>query len=441
MNKIKVASIVMLASTVVLIACLKKDYDVPPDLSQYDPKLEVTHNIAALKRMNGVYNPSNGGDTTLITQEIVISGIVTANDRSGNFYKQIVIQDDSGAIMLSIDANNLYTDYPIGRKVYVKCKGLWLGYDGGLPILASEPNEQMLLNLIVGNDINKHIVKANIGNEIKADTVTIQQIKDAQEKYYNKLVYIKEAQFKDTNYNYAQPNATTNREIQDCNKTTFVVRSSNYSSFATTALPKGKGTIAGIYNVYISASGFKTPQLIIRDTNDVKMNNTRCNGSSSPIQYLLNETFENLNQWNTQNVTGAQVWGIAANYGQPKPSAAINGYVSGAKENEDWLISKELDLTGKTSITLSFMSACDFNGNPLECYISTNYSGTGLPSTAIWEKVPALFATDQDFKWTNSGNIDISSYKGQIIYIAFKYTSTTSAAASWEIDNVKVEVE
>ncbi|MEI2750497.1 MAG: DUF5689 domain-containing protein [Ferruginibacter sp.] len=66
------------------------------------------------------------GTFDLITDDVIISGVVVANDKSGNFYKQLFIQDSTGAMQLLLDANSLYVTYPVGRKVYIKCKGLTL---------------------------------------------------------------------------------------------------------------------------------------------------------------------------------------------------------------------------------------------------------------------------------------------------------------------------
>ena len=111
--------VLMAFGTFVFTSCVRKDHDTPPDQSQYDPGLTVTHTIAELLAMNPEYNPSSKDDTMLITQDWVISGIVTANDESGNFYKRIVIQDSTAGLQVLIDAYSLYTQFPVGRKVYV----------------------------------------------------------------------------------------------------------------------------------------------------------------------------------------------------------------------------------------------------------------------------------------------------------------------------------
>ncbi|HRO17130.1 MAG TPA: DUF5689 domain-containing protein, partial [Ferruginibacter sp.] len=86
-------------------------------------------NLKALHTGSGAFTP--------ITQDIVISGIVTANDKSGNFYKQLFIQDTTGAIQVLLNATNLYTTYPVGRRVYIKCNGLYISDDNGNMILGS----------------------------------------------------------------------------------------------------------------------------------------------------------------------------------------------------------------------------------------------------------------------------------------------------------------
>ncbi|MGB6268916.1 MAG: choice-of-anchor J domain-containing protein, partial [Olleya sp.] len=43
--------------------------------------------------------------------------------------------------------------------------------------------------------------------------------------------------------------------------------------------------------------------------------------------------------------------------------------------------------------------------------------------------------------WTDSGQLDVSAAAGGNLFIAFKYTSNSSSAATWEVDNVKISAE
>lgn len=293
MKKLLSILLIVAAGAFSLTSCVRKNFDNPPDMSGYDPQIPVTHTIAQLKAMNGIYLSSTIYDTTLITADVVVSGIVVADDRSGNYYKQIVIQDASGAIAVDIDAYSLYNDYPVGRKVYIKCKGLYLGYNGGTPELGAGINEQKAVKGLNGSQINEHIVKANVGNVVKDTLVSFAAIKAVTDPYsplINRLVTISDSvEFQDPSYTYTDPSATTNRYITTCasapSPSTLVVRTSNYANFHAIPLPTGRGIIRGILTIYKTSS--TTPQLIIRDTSDVMFYNpNRCGGtvtSNKPI--------------------------------------------------------------------------------------------------------------------------------------------------------------
>lgn len=255
-------------------SCLKKDFDTPPDESGVDPGLTITHTIAQLKSL----------PQTQIDSDVVISGIVCMDDRSGNYYKKIVIQDATGGIEVLIDQTNLYTDYPVGRKIYIKCKGLTLGTYHGLSQLGGAPDARGSLTSIGGTTINEYIVKANFPNVIKVDTLTYSELKTPGQNAarLNTIVAIRDVQFADADAGvpYAPATATFNRALATCSASGgIVVRSSNYANFQPILTPTGKGVIVGLYTRYDDAA-----QMIIRDTTDVRMYEPRCgNGSSSLI--------------------------------------------------------------------------------------------------------------------------------------------------------------
>src|SRR5690606_3254000 len=143
----------------------------------------------------------------------IVAGIVTADDRAGNFYKRIVIQDSSAAIAILLEGYNLYNDYPVGRRIYVHGKGLYLGYDGGLPVLGGAPTPQLPLTAIPAVRIAEHLVKGSTGHNIVPDTFSLAQLADAQPALYNKLIAVKDVEFEDTGVAFTQPNATTNRML------------------------------------------------------------------------------------------------------------------------------------------------------------------------------------------------------------------------------------
>ncbi|AIZ64088.1 hypothetical protein PK28_10970 [Hymenobacter sp. DG25B] len=151
--------------------------------------------------------------------------------------------------------------------------------------------------------------------------------------------------------------------------------------------------------------------------------------------------------WMAYSVTGTQTWACTT-FGHDAADAAgkdskpygvqINGYSSGNKENEDWLISPALALSATDYPLLSFWSRVAFTGPGLALRVSTNYTGTGDPNATgvTWTDLNADFATGDT--WMDSGDIDLSAYKGKTVYLAFVYTSTTTGAARWTLDDVRL---
>ena len=130
------------------------------------------------------------------------------------------------------------------------------------------------------------------------------------------------------------------------------------------------------------------------------------------------------------------VWNHDANYSCMKASA----YVSGQNyESESWLVSPAIDLSGVSAATLKFDQAVNY-GSPqgaLSVLVSVNYDGD--VAAATWTEI-SLSQWPAGSNWTFiSSTADLNAYIGQIVNIAFKYTSTGSASATWEVKNFVVE--
>lgn len=156
-----------------------------------------------------------------------------------------------------------------------------------------------------------------------------------------------------------------------------------------------------------------------------------------PTSFNFNDCNTNLpGGFTAYSVTGdAQVWGCTT-FGKTGNGVQINGFVSGAQTNEDWLISPGFDLSGFDYPLLSFASRVRFAGPSLKLMVSTNYTGSGDPSLAQWTEVNGRFAEAESDVWTTSDQIDLSAFKAASVYIAFVYTSSpTLNAARWTLDD------
>ncbi|WP_319381033.1 alkaline phosphatase PhoX [Thiomicrorhabdus sp.] len=119
-------------------------------------------------------------------------------------------------------------------------------------------------------------------------------------------------------------------------------------------------------------------------------------------------------------------------------SANMNGY-GADKASEDWLVSKEVDLSAVTGAKLNLDTKVEYTGPALNIMVSEDY--TNNVSTATWTDVTANATLASGSDWTNSGNIDLSAFDGKKITVAVKYTSTGTGggdAASWSVANVTV---
>lgn len=135
---------------------------------------------------------------------------------------------------------------------------------------------------------------------------------------------------------------------------------------------------------------------------------------------------------------GSYVWKHDAGTttgGTPYYSMKASAFISGAKASESWLISPEVDLSTATTATLSFMHIINHAGD-MKTQQTLWVTET---STENWQQVAIPnYPAGNNWDKVSSGNIDLSAYTGKKIKFAFKYVSTTAAAATWEVYDVKV---
>lgn len=373
------------------------------------------------------------GSLVNITQDLNVKAVVTANDATNNLSRYIYIEDETGGIKLRLNKTSLYLEnkYKIGAEVTIKAKDLYLDAVSGEIQLGG------LFNGVIGNieeaDIYKYIFYEGVKKTVTPTTISINTSPNLDANV-GKLIKLENVEFDDANAGVPfAGTSTTNRTLRDCSGKTVIVRTNSSASFASTPTPAGKGSLIGVLSVFNGVY-----QIWIRDLADLNMNGNRCDGSTPPVTLFSDDFSSGLGNWTSESVIGAQTWttsnqGTGTNY-----YAVMNGFSGSAKENEDWLISKPITLSGYSTYSLSFDSDVRFNGNVLEVYITENY--TNNPSTTTWTKLNATFDTNSGvFGFVNSGNVDLTSYAGKSIRIAYKYTSTNSAAATWEVDNVSVK--
>jgi len=169
--------------------------------------------------------------------------------------------------------------------------------------------------------------------------------------------------------------------------------------------------------------------------------------SIDPFNQNFNDPMSLTNSgWTQHSITGAQTWS-STNFGHTcltgcnsttvDKAVQMNGYSGAPKNNEDWLISPQLDLTAFANYpALSFATISAFEGDVLQLKYSTDYAGSGDPSAATWITVDGKFPSSNSSVWTTSSNVILPK---SVLYVGFVYTSNTTSASRWTLDDWKVE--
>lgn len=132
------------------------------------------------------------------------------------------------------------------------------------------------------------------------------------------------------------------------------------------------------------------------------------------------------------------VWANTAQYGW-KASAYVN---KANVPSESWLVSPAINLKKAKDPVFTMDEVYQYTNGAepaqyLSLLISTNYADD--VKTANWNELTIpTWSSGADWTFVNTGYISLADYVGSTVTIAFVYKSTSDAAPTWEIKNVKV---
>ena len=259
-----------------LTACMDKDWEAP----QFDEPLYGNNSImkeegdkvitiGELKeKYSSLINASTDG-VKEITDDWQLQVVVNGNDEGGNLYKQISVQDPTGAIIVGINASNLYPYMPVGQQLLINLKGLHIGgyrkqaqigalYKGSIGRMDTDVWEQHV-RLLKEGEI-----------EAKVDTVDFDENAD---KYIlsGRIVKLSGVTISGEGTQVLAPEDGSVTLSSNCanrlinGKSSLVLRTSSYSKFANRAIPKGKADVYGVCTRYNN-----TWQILMRTESDLQ---------------------------------------------------------------------------------------------------------------------------------------------------------------------------
>lgn len=231
---------------------------------------EANKTIAELKAEYA--STISGNSVKQITEDIIIEGVVVANDESGNVYKQFIINDETGAMVIGVNDVGLYAMVPKGQRVRIACKDLYIGGYGKMAQIGG------LYNGKVGR-MNKNIYPQHVRligipdptqPEMQPELIDDSFFTNENKNNLAKFVRLEGVEIIEADGTALwapeelQYNNVVERNIK-VGKTNIVLRMSTYADFANEAIPTGELNINGVmtrYNDYW--------QFVISHTTDIE---------------------------------------------------------------------------------------------------------------------------------------------------------------------------
>lgn len=189
----------ILSATLAFVSCdewepvFTTKYDTPELYTPTDVKANTT-----IKDLKAKYK--NSPVTFDYGSNVIIGGRIISEDRTGNIYRSLYIQDETGAIEVKIGKSALYNDYKRGQMLYVNCDNLTLGrYNGMLQIGVKDPSGSYETAYIDADYlINTHIFRGDPSDIVIADPLVVSEAdikaassKGEQSELYGKYVTLK----------------------------------------------------------------------------------------------------------------------------------------------------------------------------------------------------------------------------------------------------------
>ena len=330
MRQFKLYLNLLLLMAIGMVSSCSDDFDRPPLMVPSAAHIDKVNTTILDLKTKYWKEDKNYIDTIKLTEagdSMVIKGRVISSDESGNIYKNLVIQDETAAITISINGNSLYTTYRIGQEVGLPVSGLILGtsntpHQHGYPDY-SDPSGWQATFLPLAMCQEK--VELNgLPNAAEIDTISVKMAElpttpDGIRKMQSQLVRFDEVSFveADGKTTFSESESSTSRNIKDDQGNTIIVRNSNYANFKSDILPLGVGSVVGILSYYSGAW-----QLLLRDVDDCIGFETTIKGSKAD-PYTVAEAIEKQGSEKTAWVTGYIVGAVAPEVKEVKSNADI----------------------------------------------------------------------------------------------------------------------
>ena len=396
-----------LAVLALTASCMKGSWDAPsPEegMAAYGNQSIKPTNVKTIAEVKALYaNEINNSSLAQVTKPMQIMGLVTGNDVGGNIYNTLYIQDNTGAIAISVGQGGLYGAFSVGQTVLIELNGLYVGGYGKQAQIGTtytNPNKEgatpqvgrmtryvwaehyKLVPPVAGLTVAPLEVKFNLNSlEIAEDCAKLITLKGVE---------LAEADGKAV---FAPSKGVTltancaNRTIKGVGN--VVLRTSTYADFANYPMPTGRVDITGVATRYND-----TWQFLMRSINDIQATSLAPDdvpGAEETIGSLaaplsVSDALERINKLadNTKEKLNAYVKGkvvkVTTNQTNFDKYGNLNYYISvDGQDNNTIQVYSGDGLNGEKFKTINDIKAGDEVIVLGKLYKYVNNSGTVIP--------------------------------------------------------------
>lgn len=288
--------LILLAALGLTTACQDRDWDAPDEttgMESYGNQNLVATNVKTIAEVKNLFkNEINNNGLKEVKEPMQIMGLITGNDESGNIYNALYIQDNTGALAISVGQGGLQGPFSVGQCVLIELNGLYIGgygKQGQIGTTYTNPNKEgatpqvgrmsryiwqshyKLISPISGLMVNPIECKWNFNSlDLENDCAKLVTLKGVTlAEADGKAVYAPD------DGSASIVGGSVNRTISGVSD--VVLRVSTYADFAKSVMPTGRVDITGIATRYNNVW-----QVLMRTDRDIVPSNTDAPPTATP---------------------------------------------------------------------------------------------------------------------------------------------------------------
>lgn len=262
-------------------ACEKTEWDVitPAPSELYGNNSITNDNIVTIAQLKQMYPNvfASTDENALVDRDVKIKARVTGNDLRGNIYKQFMVQDETGAIIIAVNESGISGYMAEGQEIIIDLKGLYIGGYRKQPEIGA-PYNGSSIGRMQKDVFQKHFKFT--GSAIQPVQPIDFDINMNKDEHCAKLVTLRNVTFADADgtATYAPGDNSApivggcvNRTLKGISSSKLVIRTSTYAKFAANKLPyddvNKKPRVVNITGIATRYND--TWQILIRKESDV----------------------------------------------------------------------------------------------------------------------------------------------------------------------------